>query len=121
MLAAERSVSFKLREAIEQMHNRPLHVTREVIKEVPVIREVPVPLPPAATRAAVKEISDDTITETKFQLITRLAKERALRFCFSRLSLVFLRIDLLSRTSYRLVEPNVLTWCTDVTQQHVGA
>jgi hypothetical protein len=121
VLAAERSVSFKLREAIEQMHNRPLHVTREVIKEVPVIREVPVPLPPAATRAAVKEISDDTITETKFQLITMLANERALRFCFSRLSLVFLRIDLLSRTSYRLVEPNVLTWCTDVTQQHVGA
>ncbi len=116
VLAAERSVSFKLREAIEQMHNRPLHVTREVIKEVPVIHEVPVPLPPAATRAVVKDISDDTITETKFQLITMLANERALRLRLSPLACVSV-----SPTLFRLVEPDVLTWCTDVTQQHVGA
>ena len=70
------------------MHNRPLHVTREVVKEVPVLCEVPMSLPAAATRAAVKETPDDTIAETKLQLITMLDNERAFRLCFLRLACV---------------------------------
>ena len=70
------------------MHNRPLHVTREVVKEVPVLYEVPASLPAAATRAAVKETPDDTITETKLQLITMLDNERAFRLCLSSVASV---------------------------------
>ena len=70
MLAAERSVSLQLSRCTIVLCILPEKFS------VPVIRQVPVPLPPAATGAAVKEISEDTIAETKFQLITMLANDK---------------------------------------------
>ena len=69
-------------QALQQVHNTPLHLTREVIKEVPVVLEVAVPIHSATARAA-KASEDDKIAETKHQLITMLANERSLRLCAS--------------------------------------
>ena len=52
-----------------------------------------------------KETPDDTITETKLQLITMLDSERAFRLCLSSVACVTL---------------NMLTWCTNVAQQSAG-
>mmetsp|Transcript_75844 Transcript_75844/g.123159 ORF Transcript_75844/g.123159 Transcript_75844/m.123159 type:complete len:376 (+) Transcript_75844:1152-2279(+) len=75
VLATERSANTQLREAVEQLQSLPMHVVREVIKEVPVIREVVVSRPSELPRV-VNE--DDKISESKFQLVNMLASERAL-------------------------------------------
>jgi len=72
-LASERTISARLRVELQQLQAHPTEVLREVVKEVPVIREV------ASSHGSVaKGGEDDKIPESKLQLVAMLSSERAL-------------------------------------------
>ena len=73
-LASERTISARLRVELQQLQAHPTEVLREVVKEVPVIREVA-----ASSHGSVaKGGEDDKIPESKLQLVAMLSSERAL-------------------------------------------
>lgn len=73
-LASERTISARLRIELGQLQAHPTQVLREVVKEVPVIREVAT----SSFGSVARGGEDDKIPESKLQLVAMLSSERAL-------------------------------------------